>query len=292
VTGALRCAVVTPVRDEEVNLRRLADSLEHQTIKPEAWFIVDTGSSDGTVELARELARRLPFARLLAIGGPRMPTRGAPIVQAFNAGLDALESEPDVVVKLDADLSFDIDYFERLLDAFGRDPSLGLASGICTELRNGQWQPQFGSRSHVWGASRAYRWSCLQSVRPLEEREGWDDIDSMKAQINGWRVRTLADVPFRHHRTMGTRDGTARRRWTSQGTTAHYMGYRFSYLVARAAWRARHERAALAMISGYVAAMVRGQPRCPDPAVQAHLRSKQRLRHLPTRLAESVGRRV
>lgn len=283
-------ALVTPVRDEESNLSRLAGSIECQTVMPGAWVIVDTGSTDGTVKLAGEIAQRLSFVRTLSIDGPRVPTRGAPVVRAFTAGLEAIELVPDVVIKLDADLSFESDYCERLLDAFAADPGLGLTSGICTELQDGRWQVQFGTRSHVWGGSRAYRWTCLPDVLPLEEREGWDDIDSMKAQINGWRVRTLADVPFRHHRTVGIRDGASRIRWARQGTTAHYMGYRFSYLVARAGWRARQDPAALAMIGGYLGAVFRREPRCQDSVVRTHLREEQRVRHLPLRLRESLGR--
>jgi poly-beta-1,6-N-acetyl-D-glucosamine synthase len=289
---SLTYALVTPVRDERGNLSRLAASIEAQTVQPCAWIIVDTGSDDGTLEFAGLLARRQPFVRTLSEQGPMAPSRGGPIVRAFVAGIAALGVVPDVVVKLDADLSFDPDYFERLLDAFAADPRLGLASGICTELRDGDWQPLFGTRSHVWGAARAYRWSCLQEVMPLEEREGWDEIDAIKAQIRGWHVGTLADVPFRHHRPEGVRDGSSQRRWEGQGNTAHYMGYRFSYLLARGVWRARHEPAALAMILAYVKATVRREPRCPDVAVREHLRREQSVRRLPLRLRESLGRVV
>lgn len=291
-SSSLSYALVTPVRDERTNLGRLADSVERQTITPSAWVIVDTSSTDGTLEFAGELAGRLPFVRTMSIAGPSAPTRGAPVVRAFSSGLAALDPLPDVVIKLDADLSFEGDYCERVLDAFAGDPLLGLASGICNELQDGRWRAQFGTRSHVWGASRAYRTTCLDDVLPLEEREGWDDIDAIKAQINGWRVRTLPDVSFKHHRAVGIRDGASRNRWLRQGSTAHYMGYRFSYLVMRAAWRARRDPAALAMIAGYVAAVTHKAPRCADPAVRAQLRRKQRLRELPLRVRESLGREI
>ena len=86
---------------------------------------------------------------------------------------------------------------------------------------------------------------------------GWDEIDSIKAQIRGWSARTIQDTPFRHHRMEGIRDGSQRKRWHEEGKTGHYMGYRFSYLVARALWRARRQPAALALISGYVTAVLR-----------------------------------
>lgn len=288
--AGLTYALVTPVQDEEANLGRLADAIERQTLKPDAWVIVDTGSTDGTVALASQLAERMPFIRLIAIDGPDRPTRGAPIVRAFTAGVRALETSPDVVVKLDADLSFNPDYFERLIGAFADDARLGMTGGVCTELRNGEWRPLYGTRSHIWGASRAYRWRCLQEVLPLEERRGWDEIDAIKAQIRGWRVRTLPDLVFRHHRPEGRRDGPSLKRWFRIGGEAHFMGYRWSYLVVRAFWRALRDPRAIVMVGGYLGASITRQPRCPDSAVRAHLRREQSVRWLPLRLREAIGR--
>jgi glycosyltransferase involved in cell wall biosynthesis len=286
----LTYALVTPVKDEEVNLARLAEAIERQTVTPSAWVIVDTGSTDGTSALVEELTRRLPFVRSLSVEGPAVATRGGPIVRAFVAGIESLETAPDVLIKQDADTSFDRDYFERVLAEFAADPRLGLASGLGLEPRDGEWRAVYGTRAFVWGPSRAYRWECLQQVLPLEERRGWDEIDSIKAQIRGWRVGTLAEIPFRHHRPEGTRDGS--RRWARMGGEAHYMGYRFSYLVVRAAWRARRDPFALAMPAGYVRAVIRREPRCPDAAVRAHLSKEQSVWRLPLRLRESLGRVV
>ena len=49
-------AVVTPVRDEAANLRRLGACLAEQTVAPAEWIIVDTGSTDETVTVAHSLA--------------------------------------------------------------------------------------------------------------------------------------------------------------------------------------------------------------------------------------------
>lgn len=286
---ALTYAVVTPVRNEEENLLRLAGSMAAQTQAPLAWVIVDTGSTDDTERVASELAAQHDWVRLTSIRGEAVPTRGGPIVRAFTTGAALLDPAPDVVIKLDADLSFEPDYFVRLLEAFAEDPKLGLASGICTEFSDGEWRPIYGTRDHVWGASRAYRWSTYQHVLPLEERQGWDEIDSIKAQVDGWSARTLLDLPFRHHRPEGARDGM-RRRWADQGETAHYMGYRFSYLLVRTLYRARQDRAALSMLSGYTRAALHRAPQVADPSVRAHLRHEQSLGRLPVRLREALGR--
>ena len=84
-------------------------------MKPQRWMIVDTSSTDDTLELAARLAERVPFVRTLSTGGTMRPVRGGPIVRGFITGVEALDLVPDIVVKLDADLSFEPDYFERLV---------------------------------------------------------------------------------------------------------------------------------------------------------------------------------
>jgi glycosyltransferase involved in cell wall biosynthesis len=285
----LRYALGTPVWNEEANLPRLAARLEAQTQRPEAWVIVDTGSTDASTAEAQALAERLPWVHAVVLAEDAA-ARGGPVVRAFARGVEGLGDDlPEVVVKLDADLDFDDDYLERLVGAFEERPRLGIASGLCHEEEDGAWRPAYGTRSHVWGASRAYRRECLADVLPLEERQGWDEIDAIKARLRGWEVGTLFELPFRHLRPEGRRDG-GRRRWLDQGDTARYMGYRFSYLLARALFRARREPAALAMVPGYLGAAFRRAPQLPDAGARAYVRRAQRLRELPVRAREARGK--
>jgi biofilm PGA synthesis N-glycosyltransferase PgaC len=286
---ALTYAAVTPVRDELENLRRLADALVAQTVRPVRWVIVDTGSADGTPELARSLAAEHPWIESLADDDAGRALRGAPIVRAFARGVAQVEPLPDVLVKLDADVSVAPDHFERLLEAFAEDPTLGIASGGAEELTAGEWRRRFNTGSSVWGAARAYRRECLADVSPLEERMGWDGIDEVKAHLHGWTTRTLGDLTFRHHRLEGERDGSRWRAWSARGRAAHYMGYRSWYLAVRALHHARTEPAAVAMLSGYVAAALRREAVCSDERVRTGLRREQSLRNLRARRREAAG---
>jgi len=285
----LSYAVITPARNEACNLPFLAGCLAAQTVRPAVWVIAESASTDGTRELAAELAGRNDWVRSLTVDVREAQARGGPVVRAFMRALDVLPEVPDVVVKLDADLTVEPDYFARLLAAFADDPRLGIGRGVCVELQQGEWRPSFGTRSHVWGAARAYRRECLRDVLPLEERQGWDEIDALKARLNGWKTRTLLDLPFRHHRALGERDGK-RRRWLDQGETAHYMAYRFSYLLARTGYRALREPQAAMMLWGYARSALGRQPRLEDAAARNYLREQQRLRALPLRMREALGR--
>jgi glycosyltransferase involved in cell wall biosynthesis len=293
----LSYSVVTPARDEVDNLARLAASMIEQTALPSEWVIVDHGSTDGTGTVSKRLAEQHDWIRAVTLDGEPTPTRGGPIVQAFMAGIAEMQTKEqpgtfdglaDVVIKIDADISFPPDHFERLVLEFAREEKLGIASSTCWELEEGVWRPQHVARHHVRGAVRAYRRECLDDVMPLEPRMGWDTIDEVKAQLGGWTTRSVADIPFYHHRGTGERDGR-RRSWESQGAVAWYLGYRVSYLVLRTAYRASRDRSAVAILKGWMRAGLRRDPRYPDPEVRRFLRREQSLLRLPLRAREVLG---
>jgi glycosyltransferase involved in cell wall biosynthesis len=296
--GRLTYGIVTPARNEAENLRSLAGSLASQTVLPTLWVIVDDASTDGTDAVAGALDAAYPW--VAAIPAPPVEEdallgrgrRTGRDVVAFEAGLALLRPPPDIALKLDADVTLPPDYFERLLEAFAADPTLGIAGGTCLERQGGAWRATHVTGAHVRGAARAYRWACLEQVMPLEKRIGWDGVDEVKATLRGWTTRSLDDLAFFHHRRVGERDGTRRSGWATQGRAAHFLGYRPSYLVLRTLFRTVREPAALAMASSYAAAGLAREPRCSDPAVLAYVRSQQRLRALPARAGEALGWRT
>ena len=286
----LTYAAITPARNEAENLRRLAACLAEQTLSPLAWIVVDNGSTDETREVVADFARTHPWAYFLSVPARGSAAPGAPIVRALHAGLETLDVRPDVVIKLDADVSAGPRYFEQLVGAFA-DPALGIASGNCLELEDGTWRVQQVTGSHVRGATRAYRRECLEELLPLEEGMGWDGLDELKAGVRGWRTGIVDGLDFYHHRRVGARDGARHRRWYAQGKGSHHMGYRFSYLVLRSLHYARRDPAALAMIWGYTAAALRREPVYADAEVRAYLRRQQALRNIPRRRREALGKR-
>jgi poly-beta-1,6-N-acetyl-D-glucosamine synthase len=282
-------AVVTPVRNEADNLRRLGACFAAQTVLPAEWIIVDNGSTDDTLAVIAELARERPWIRLLTIEGGPVAARGGPIVRALRAGFDALGEPVDVVFKVDADVSMNPDYVERLLGEFAADQRLGIASGSLYEQNAaGDWEQRFGTRDLAWGAFRSYRRDCLAALFPLPERQGWDEVDAITASLHGYRTATILDVPFWHHRREGDRDGGFAA-WRDQGDVAYFLHYRPLYLLLRTLYRARRRPIALAMLWGYARAGLRGTPRLDAPEVVAVMRDHQRLRSVPRAAREARG---
>jgi glycosyltransferase involved in cell wall biosynthesis len=290
MVNPLSYAVVSPVRDEAKNLVRLCRCLAEQTVPPARWVIVDTGSTDGTQGVASSLVTCLPGTELQSVAQPTAsPTRGGPVVVALHLGFAALQGSVDVVVKVDADVSFGREHMEQLLAQFERDPRLGIASGVRHELVSGTWCPRYSTHGEVEAQCRAYRQECLTQILPLEQRLGWDTIDVARAISLGWNTAVTDATHFRHHRPMGERDGSPWRSWYAQGKASHYLHYRPGYTLARGLYRARREPAALALIVGFASASLQRQPREPAPELRRFVRDKQRLRYLNRRRRETVG---
>lgn len=278
----LSYAIVTPARNERVNLTRLAESVIAQHNRPARWVIVDDGSDDGMHEVAQALAAEHDWISVIGTGeaaddlheGRR---RGRDLL-AFRRGLSSLQEPVDIFVKVDADTSFEPDYYTRLLERFAEAPDLGIAGGCCYELdADGVWQRIKVAGSHPRGASRAYRWALLDVVFDLEPELGWDGVDEVMAELRGYTTAGFQDFGFRHHRKVGEREGRLRA-GAALGRQAWYMGYRPSYLMLRAIYRARENFASLAMVYGYAAAAASRAPQCPHPPVKSRIRDGQRLR--------------
>jgi glycosyltransferase involved in cell wall biosynthesis len=277
----LTYAIITPARNERDNLRRLAESVLAQDHQPVSWVIVDDGSDDGMDAVARDLAGRHASIQLVETGEDAaslaMGRRRGRDLLAFRRGLSGLPTPVDVFVKVDADTSFDPDYFTRLLDRFREQPNLGIAGGTCYEELDGEWERIKVSGSHPRGASRAYRWDLLDTVFALEPEMGWDGVDEVMAELRGYQTAGFTDFGFRHHRKVGEREGRLRA-GSALGRQAWYMGYRPSYLLLRALYRAKENFTSLAMIWGYASSAASGAPQCPIPTVTHRVRERQRLR--------------
>ena len=136
-------AELKPIRNEAENIAVLARSMVAQSRPPDAWVVVDDGSTDGTDEVLRELSERSSFMRVLRTPdgytkdvGDRHAVAAAP--RAFNWALRSLQANDFTLIgKLDGDIELPEDYFARLVAEFERNPELGIAGGQLIEEIDG-----------------------------------------------------------------------------------------------------------------------------------------------------------
>ena len=123
----MKYVLITPARNEERFISKTLDSVIAQTLLPERWVIVDDGSTDRTAEIVEDYAKRYQWIELIR-RSQRVDRNFAGKADAFNAGFEQVRSLPfEIVGNLDADISFERDYFEFLVGKFCEFPGLGVA---------------------------------------------------------------------------------------------------------------------------------------------------------------------
>jgi glycosyltransferase involved in cell wall biosynthesis len=196
--------LITPARNEADFIELTLKSVVAQTVRPIKWVIVNDGSTDGTDAIVRKYAAAYPWIESI-----EMPERQARDFSgkalAVNTGYKRLVGLTyDVIGNLDADVSFDEDYFEFLMSRFAEKPKLGVAGTAFTE-GNLAYNYEFVGIEHVSGMCQMFRRECFEAIGgyPAIKSGGIDLIAVLSARAKGWETRTFVEKSFVHHRSQG-----------------------------------------------------------------------------------------
>ena len=203
----VKYVLITPARNEEAFIRRTLESVVAQSLLPERWVIVDDGSTDRTAEIVEPYTKQHAWIEL--VRRPQRKDRNfASKAHAVNAGLERVQSLSfEIVGNLDADVSFEPDYMEFLMQKFSEDPELGVAGTPFTQ--NGDYdssKDSFEGENYVAGPCQLFRRECFQEIGGYVPNRagGLDWIAVMTARMKGWKARAFPEKRFHHYRTLGT----------------------------------------------------------------------------------------
>lgn len=309
-------ALITPARNEADLIEGTLRSVIAQSIRPLRWIIVSDGSTDGTDEIVQRYAAEHPWIELL-----RMPERRdrqfAAKAHAFNAGYahltgtsgvspvsagappgvpgSTLNFQPsmhsalrtphsafDLVGNLDADITFDADYYAFLLARFTERPRLGVTGTPFVEDFDRPdahtYDHENANLSHVSGAVQLFRRACFEQVGGYVPVKGGaiDWIAVTTARMKGWETRTFTEKVCFHHRKLGTgtgAKGTLRMRF-HYGRKAYYVGGHPLWEVSRGCFAMRRKPfllGGLCFIAGYIwAALCRVERPVSEELIRFH----------------------
>jgi hypothetical protein len=203
----LSYVLITPAHNEAKSIGKTIQAVINQTQLPFKWIIVSDGSTDQTVAIVRTFLARYPWIELIEL--PTRESRSfAGKVRTFNSGYERVKHlNYDVIGNLDADLSFESDYFQFLMAQFAADPLLGVAGTIFKE--DGGYSSDsdsFEGQTHVPGGCQLFRKQCFEHIGGYAPTRvgGIDWIAVTTARMRGWKTRAFRDRFFFHHRSLGT----------------------------------------------------------------------------------------
>jgi glycosyltransferase involved in cell wall biosynthesis len=247
--------LITAARNEEELINNTIQSVISQTVLPNKWIIVSDGSTDRTEEIVSRYSATHPWVELLRM--PEHKDRNfASKVHCFNAGYQKIRQlRYDIVGNLDADITFEPDYFEFLLGKFAANPKLGVAGTPFVE-GTGHYDFRYASIEHVSGACQLFRRECFEEIGgyiPVKEG-GIDWIAVTTARMRGWITRTFTEKSCFHHRKIGTGDSGQLASFFKYGKKNYLLGGHPLWQIFRAFFQMRKKPfviGGLLLISGY-----------------------------------------
>jgi len=282
--ASIKFVLITPARNEVSFIGATIRSVIAQTLRPLKWIIVSDGSTDGTDDVIREFARLHHWIELI-----RMPEHRnrqfAAKANCFNAGYARLADVPyDFVGNLDADITFESDYFDYIFTKFLADPALGVGGTPFVEdqehARKHTYAHSLANLEHVSGACQIFRRKCFEAVGGYVPIEGGaiDWIAVTTARMKGWHTRTFTEKVCHHHRPIGTGNNRAILVPFHYGRKAYYVGGHPLWAVLRGIFQMRNQPwivGGLLFQLGFFWALTTRTKRVVSPSLMAFHRAEQ-----------------
>ena len=270
--------IITPARNEEAHIEKTIRSILQQTIRPVEWIIVNDGSDDQTGAIIDRYAAEHDWIKAFHREDRGFRKSGGGVMDTFYDGYDRMETKDwDFIVKLDGDLSFDPDYFERVFEHFQKNPTLGIAGGVVYNLINGEPVLEVTPRFHVRGATKVYKRACWDAIGGLIRYPGWDTLDEVKANMLNWETESLPDIKIIHHRFTGSADGTWANR-VKNGRGSYIIGYHPLFMLfkcLRATFYKPWLLGSMGLMYGFFSGYWKRIPQIEDKELIRYLRKQQ-----------------
>jgi poly-beta-1,6-N-acetyl-D-glucosamine synthase len=276
----MRYVLITPARNEQAYIEKTLRSVVSQTVIPKRWVIVDDASTDSTAQLVENYVRKYPWIELVR-RTQRAERSFSRKVDAFNAGLQKLGSrEFEVIGNLDADLSFDPEYLEFLMDKFAEDPKLGVAGTPFVENGYDSARDSFEGENHVAGGCQLFRRQCFEEIGGYigNPAGGIDWIAVTTARMKGWKTCSFPEKRFHHYRSLGTAERGIVASLFSYGEKDYYLGGSPVWQLFRVCYRSAKRPfiiGGLALLAGYCWAALRRTKRPISPELMRFHRREQ-----------------
>jgi biofilm PGA synthesis N-glycosyltransferase PgaC len=291
----LSYVLITAARDEATCLEMTITSIISQTSRPLRWVVVSDGSTDGTNELVQKYSALHDWIELVILPARRGRHFAGKAV-ALNIGYTRVKDLCfDVVGNIDADISFESDFFSFLLAKFKENPRLGVCG---TPFREGNrtYDYRFSSVEHVSGACQLFRRQCFEEIGgyfPIKGG-GIDVVSVLMARMKGWHSQTFTERFYLHHRKMGTASANSLRVRFKDGQKDYALGAHPLWVAFRAVYQMTKEPFLIGgwlLFLGYFFSMIKRAPRPVSKELIKFRRNDQmrRLKAFIMRLSSGSG---
>jgi glycosyltransferase involved in cell wall biosynthesis len=277
---SLKYMLITPAYNEETYIEQTIKVVVCQTILPDKWIIISDGSTDRTNEIVKKYVEKNEWIELIEL--PEHGNRNfASKVHAFNKGYEKIKDlEYDIICCLDADITFDNDYFEFLLEKYAIDPELGVAGTDYVEGDFHSYHDSYINKQHVNGGCQLFRKECFESIDGYQAIEdgGIDWVAVTTARMKGWKTNSFSERVFYHHREIGTAEASSLKSRFNYGKKDYFLGGHPLWEVFRSLFQMTKKPyivGGMTILSGYVWLFIKRKKRPVSKELMQFYRNEQ-----------------
>jgi len=273
--------IITPAHNEDAFIEKTIASVIAQTVHPLKWVVVNDASTDRTAEIVECYAKEYNFIQLVNVERPTGRHFGHK-VRAFNRGLAEIRDlNFDYIGNLDADVSFEPNYFESILLQFVKEPRLGIAGGMIYSRLGEEYVSQEVALDSVAGAVQLFRRACFEQVGGylLLPYGGIDTAAEVTARMKAWTVHTYPEFRVLEHRRTGSATACPLASRVKEGRRMQTLGYGALFYFLRCLYRAKEQPKVVgscAAFWGFLASKLSGEPIALPAEAVRYLRAEHR----------------
>ena len=129
----IKYSIITPLKNEKGHIEKTIHSVTTQLFLPEEWIIIDDNYNDGSELIIENAAKMFSWIKIFKPTEYQLKDYSSRVVYLFNYGYSKLTLPINYVSKLDADVSFDPNFYKNIILTFEKNSALGIASGHLTQ---------------------------------------------------------------------------------------------------------------------------------------------------------------
>jgi len=275
--------IITPAYNEQENIESVIKGVIAQTVHPVKWIIVDDGSTDRTLDIARRYEKSYSFLECHSRKRSNKQSYYASNVYAILSGYDKIKDlDFDYVAILDADIELCDNYYQEIFKRFDLNPDLGIAAGTYLEEICGKISEANIDRQSTPKAIQVFRTKCYQQIGgyiPFKNG-GEDSCTEVMARMVGWQTWSFPEIKVIHRKPVGTAQGNSilHGRY-GLGLTDYCLGAHPLFMLAKCLRRCVLEKpyltSGICRLAGYLSGYLKAEPRQIPRHARDYLRKEQ-----------------
>lgn len=224
--------LITPIKNEEVNLQQLKKTILAQSLKPVLWVLVDSGSTDNSYQLSQDIFNMYDWIHIIKQKtffeqGYGHKNFSQAINEGYNYARKVSSNDIKYVGKTDATPLLSREYFEILFNEMERNPKLAIICGIQYIIEDNkkiEIKPMQNVALTGFNDIRLYRRGFFEQVNGYPISFSPDSVLLIKAINRGWSVKVVEKTHFLKPRLGGSKIGV----WNGyklKGRAMYNLGY-------------------------------------------------------------------